>query len=262
VSTRNTPRRPAQRGSQPTRSKAPLVIAIVLVVVAIAAIAAVLATRDGDDSPEATPGDGGAAATGSAAPGESAPPATGEDPDISLPEELVGEIRPLTVSGSALPPLGDPAADPAIGTPAPVLTGEGFDGSTLDTAPEGGPVMVVVLAHWCPHCNAEIPRLIELDAAGRFPDDLKVVALSTAVSPQRPNFPPSEWIVEKEWPWPAIADGVDFETNSFVGAEALGVNGFPFITVVGADGTVLGRWSGESEPEEFMQRLDAALARA
>ena len=38
------------------------------------------------------------------------------------------------------------------------------------------------------------------------------------------------------------------------------MNAFPFITVVGADGKVLGRWAGESEPDDFIAKLDAALA--
>ena len=120
--------------------------------------------------------------------------------------------------------------------------------------------MVVFLAHWCPHCNNEIPRLIELEEAGRFPDDLKVVAVSTAVASDRPNFPPSEWIVEKGWPWLVMADDYDFTKRTLVGAEAFGVNAFPFITVVDAGGTVLTRWSGESEPDDFIAKLDAALA--
>ena len=45
-----------------------------------------------------------------------------------------------------------------------------------------------------------------------------------------------------------------------VGADAFGVTAFPFITVVGADGTVLARWSGESAPDDFIAKLDAALA--
>ena len=81
----------------------------------------------------------------------------------------------MTVEGSALPPLPDSGDDPAVGLTAPVLTGESFDGSAVTTASEGGPVMVVVLAHWCPHCNDEIPRLIGLEEDGRFPDDLKIV---------------------------------------------------------------------------------------
>lgn len=228
------------------RNKTPLVVAIVLVVVALVAIAAVVATQGDDD----------------AAPEASAPDATDDATGTTntLPDVLVGEIRPVTVEGSALPPLPESGDDPAVGTTAPVLTGENFDGSTVTTASEGGPVMVVVLAHWCPHCNNEIPRLIGLEEDGRFPDDLKIVGLSTAVSPDRPNFPPSEWIVEKGWPWPVMADEYDFTNQTFVGADAFGVNGFPFITVVGADGTVLARWSGESAPDDFIAKLDAALA--
>ncbi len=176
-----------------TRNRTPLVVAIVLVVVAIVAIAAVvLAGGDDDAAPGACDGWTTTATTN------------------ALPEELVGEIRPVTVEGSALPPLPESGDDPAVGLTAPVLVGESFDGSAVTTASEGGPVMVVVLAHWCPHCNDEIPRLIELEEAGRFPDDLKIVGVSTAVVPDRPNFPPSEWIVEKGWPWPVMADDYDF----------------------------------------------------
>ena len=216
-----------------TRNKTPLVVAVVLVVVAIAAIVAVVAARG--DEPDAT--DGGAATSS------------------PLPDELAGELRPVVVEGSVLPPLGDPNNDPAVGLAAPVLDGESFDGSAVTTASEGGPVMVVVLAHWCPHCNNEIPRLLELEDAGRFPDDLKIVGVSTGVRADRPNFPPSDWIVESGWLWPVIADDVDF-----AGAEAFGVTAFPFMTVVDADGTVRARWSGESEPDDFMAKLDAALA--
>jgi thiol-disulfide isomerase/thioredoxin len=225
-----------------TRSKTPLVVAVVLVVVGIAAIAAVLATRSDEDEP-----------------------VLAEDETVEtnpLPDELVGEVRSVRVDGTALPPLADPSADTAIGLTAPVLVGESFDGSGATTASEGGPVMVIFLAHWCPHCNEEIPRLLELEEAGRFPDDLKIIAVSTAVSPDSPGFPPSEWIVEKGWLWPVMADEIDIANESFVGAEAFGVTGFPFTTVVGADGTVLDRWSGGSEAEDFIARLDAALAAA
>lgn len=225
-----------------TRNKTPLVVAIVVVVVGIAAIAAVLATRGGDDD-EPTLAEGETVETN------------------PLPDELVGEVRSVRVDGEALPPLGDPSTDAAIGLTAPVLVGESFDGSGVTTASDDGPVMVVFLAHWCPHCNDEIPRLLELEAAGRFPDDLKIVAVSTAVSPDSPGFPPSEWIVEKGWLWPVMADDVDFVNETNVGAAAFGVTGFPFITVVGAEGTVLARWSGaSSDPDDFIARLDAALA--
>jgi thiol-disulfide isomerase/thioredoxin len=220
-------------------NKTPLIVAIVLVVVAIVGLAAVIATRGGDDEP-------------TLAEGETAP-------TNPVPDELAGEVRSVTVEGSALPPLPSSGDDTAVGLTAPALVGESFDGSAVTTASEGGPVMVVFLAHWCPHCNNEIPRLIELEEAGRFPDDLKIVAVSTAARTDAPGFPPSEWIVDMEWPWLVMADDVD-PAGIAVGAEAFGVNSFPFITVVGADATVLARWSGESEPDDFIARLDAALA--
>jgi len=221
-------------------SKTPLVVAIVLVVVAIVAIAAVIVTRGDDDEPVL-------------ADGETAP-------TNPVPDELAGEVRPVVVEGSALPPLDNPNNDTAIGLTAPVLVGESFDGSAVSTASDGGPVMVVFLAHWCSHCNAEIPRLLELEEAGRFPDDLKIVAVSTSVRADAPNFPPSQWLVDKGWLWPVIADDVDPATGIPVGAEVFGVTGFPFVAVVGADGTALARWSGESEPDDFIAKLDAALA--
>ena len=226
-----------------TRNRTPLVIAIVLVVVAIVAIAVVVLAGGDDDDTAGTESNDGGAGTSS-----------------TLPAIYDGEVLPITIEGSALPPLPESGDDGAIGMAAPVLVGESFDGSAVTTASEGGPVMVVFLAHWCPHCNDEIPRLIGLEEEGRFPDDLKIVGVSTAVAPDRPNFPPSEWIVDKGWPWPIMADGVNPDTGFFAGAEAFGVNGFPFITVVGADGNVLGRWSGESAPDDFIAKLDAALA--
>ena len=226
-----------------TRNRTPLVIAIVLVVVAIVAIAVVVLAGGDDDDPAGTESTDGGAGTSS-----------------TLPEIYAGEVLPITVEGTALPALENPEDDAAVGLTAPVLVGQSFDGSAVTTASDGGPVMVVFLAHWCPHCNDEIPRLIGLEEEGRFPDDLKIVGVSTAVDPDRPNFPPSEWIVDKGWPWPIMADGVNTDTGFFAGAEAFGVNGFPFITVVGADGNVLGRWSGESAPDDFIAKLDAALA--
>ena len=60
--------------------------------------------------------------------------------------------------------------------------------------------------------------------------------------------------------WPVMADDIDPVTEIPVGAEAFGVNSFPFITVIRAEGTVRARWSGESDPDDFMAKLDAALA--
>jgi thiol-disulfide isomerase/thioredoxin len=214
------------------RSRTPLVIAIVLVVAAGVAIAAVLATRGGDDDDSA-----------STAP----PPAAGSG---SVPGEIA-----VTVEGAALPPLEDPANDAAIGSPAPALRGTDYQGNAVDIAPgSGGPMMIVFLAHWCPHCNNEIPVLLEWRDSGQMPDDLQVVGVSTAADEARPNYPPDEWLVEKGWDWPVLADDAELTA-----AMTYGVTGFPFFTIVDADGNVAARGSGEY-PIEALQALVDSVA--
>ena len=120
---------------------------------------------------------------------------------------------------------------------------------------EGGPYMVVFLAHWCPHCNAEIPRLIEWQQSGAVPSDLRVIGVSTGVASDRPNYPPSDWVVAKQWPWPVMADSEGQDA-----AIAYGVSGYPFFAIVGADGTIKVRASGEVEIDALNQIVTDALA--
>ncbi len=79
--------------------------------------------------------------------------------------------------------------------------------------------------------------------AGGLPAGLDIIGVSTAVNAQRDNFPPSKWIVAKEWAWPVLADSAASDA-----AVAYGVSGFPTIVVVGADGKVKARSSGELPP--------------
>ena len=233
------------------RNRTPIVVAAVVVVVLVIGLVVVLATRGDDDGDDAaTPAAGNTVADGTDG---------GAEDDAQLPAALEGELRPLTVEGEALPVFGD-GDDEAIGQVAPVLTGESFDGEVVTTAAGGRPVMIVVLAHWCPHCNNEIPRLVELNDSERLPQDLRVVGVSTAVSPDAPNFPPSEWLAEKDWPFEAIADYVDFDDGTYLASDALGVSGFPFVVIVDGDGEVVTRWSGESDVDELQERIADAVS--
>jgi hypothetical protein len=87
------------------------------------------------------------------------------------------------------------------------------------------------------------------------PADLQVIAVSTAVASDRPNYPPSQWVVNKAWPWPVMAD-----SEAMDAAQAYGVSGFPFFTIVGADGKVKARASGELGTDRINQIVTAALA--
>ena len=176
----------------------------------------------------------------------------------SLPggDVLTQENQPVVIEGTALESLGDEAIDPMLGQVAPTLNGATFDGSGVSVTPgDGQAYMIVFLAHWCPHCNREVPRLIEWQASGAVPSELQVVGVSTAVASDRPNYPPSQWVVEKGWTWPILAD-----SSSREAAEAYGVSGFPFFVIVGADGTVKARVSGEVEIPALTQIVSDALA--
>lgn len=163
----------------------------------------------------------------------------------TIDAEALGEV---TVVGAALPRFDDAGNDAALGTTAPVVDGADYDGNpvTIDAAADG-PTMVMVLAHWCPHCNAEIPRINQLRDEGRVPDGVNIVAVSTGISPDRTNYPPAEWIEASDWTYPVVADGVDPDTGSFIGATAYGTNAFPFVVLLDGDGQVTARWAGETD---------------
>lgn len=156
------------------------------------------------------------------------------------------EFQTVEATGEVLLALEDPDSDAARGKIAPVVNGFGFDGAPLTIAPSGKPMLLVFLAHWCPHCNAEIPRLIEWKESGAMPGDLEVIGVSTGARDDAPNWPPSQWVVDKAWPWPVMADSEDQGA-----ALAFGVSGYPGLILLNGDGKVLARRSGEASIEDL-----------
>jgi cytochrome c biogenesis protein CcmG/thiol:disulfide interchange protein DsbE len=167
------------------------------------------------------------------------------------------EVQPVTVTGAPLIPFAGTEGDPAIGVTAPVMDGFGFDGAPISIGPDGSQKMVVVLAHWCPHCNREVPVINAWKDAGGVPEGLEVVGISTAAAAEADNYPPSKWIDEMEWTWPVMAD-----SEAQDAAIALGVSGYPTMVILDGDGTVLARASGEMGMEDLDAFVDAALASA
>lgn len=161
------------------------------------------------------------------------------------------ETGAVTVTGEALPQTTTSGADPAIGRSGPALSGTGVAGEPVEVRPGAGPMLLVFGAHWCPHCQAEFPRLVEAYEEGLFPQDLEVVAVSTAVTKSQPNYPPSAWLAKIRWPYPVL---VDSSTNT--AAKAYGISGFPFSVLLDADGRVVARHSGEFSRDD----LEAFLA--
>lgn len=170
----------------------------------------------------------------------------------------IAESWPVTLTGAPLPDKPDSDPDPAVGTTAPGLSGFTFDGTPVVVDPSKGPVMLVFLAHWCPHCNREVPQLNEWRDSGEVPEGLQVIAVTTAVRADAPHYPPSTWISdEMGWTWPVLADSPANEA-----ALAFGVSGFPFSVILDTDGTVLGRASGELGLDGIQEFVAESLAKA
>jgi hypothetical protein len=158
----------------------------------------------------------------------------------------------VRVRGTALPAFTDPASDAAIGQPIPQLNGTDLSGAPISVGPDDGPTAIVVLAHWCSHCQAEVPVLVDHLASSGMPDGVRLVAVSTAIDPARPNFPPSSWLDREGWAVPTLVDD-----GSSSALAALGVNSFPGFVFVDADGRVVQRYTGEMPAEAFDQAVRA-----
>jgi thiol-disulfide isomerase/thioredoxin len=163
------------------------------------------------------------------------------------------------VSRGAGPPSASPAGSVTIdrapssplavgdvvpGWAAPSLSGDG-DVRWSDAA--GRPTVFAVWAPWCPHCQAELPRL---DAALEAYPAIGLVTVATAIGDQ-PGPTPQEYLDREGL---SFAVGVDDADATIL--TGLGVQSFPTTYYVTSDGTVMDVTTGEVDPAE----LDAILA--
>ena len=171
---------------------------------------------------------------------DSTTPGNSPAPDSVPP----AEYQPVRITGNALPPMPEAGVDAGIGAMVPVVNGYNFNGDavSLDIAASGKPTMVVFLAHWCPHCNREIPRILEWAATNGVPEGLRIVGVATGSRNDYPNWPPSAWLTDMEWRWEKLADTQDGQVFG-----AYGGTSFPTMVLVGPDGTLKNRFSGEVE---------------
>ena len=170
----------------------------------------------------------------------------------------ISEFSDITVTGDALPAFDSvsTATDTAIGLPAPVVSGKGFTGTEITTDGAGTPTLLVFLAHWCPHCQREVPLLVEWEKDGKTPTGVDVIAVATGTDPANPNYPPSEWLAREEFPalWPVIADSADKKA-----ANAFGLSGYPYFVLVDAQGKVFKRASGEVAMDDLTALINQMI---
>ena len=156
--------------------------------------------------------------------------------------------------------LGDPIPiDPEIGYLAPSFKAQLNSGSELVTIdPADGRVRLIgFFAHWCPHCQREVPRVSKWLEENGVPTEIEILAVSTAVREGTPNYPPSEWFTKERWPTDILVDNQDNDL-----AAAYGLAGFPYWVLIDATGRIVHRSSGELSEEQFGYLIELAISLA
>ena len=230
MATTRTPRKGkgsarTDRAKRPQRKRFP-VLPLALALVAALAIVAIAVNRGGSDDGDDNGGSGSA---------------------------QIEQNREVQLSGIALADFTKTENDPAVGAAAPVVKGQTFDGKSMTIGGAGEPQLVFFLAHWCPHCQKEVPVVTKwLEESGE-PDGIALKAVSTGVDRARPNYPPSDWLEEERWPIDTLADDQSVSTG-----QAYGLTGYPFFVAIDAEGKVAARASGELTVPQIEALISAA----
>jgi len=173
---------------------------------------------------------------------------------VSGDDSAEDDDRPSTgrvvVDGTPLPEFTSTADDSALGATPPIVEGTDADGAAVTIAPTGEPTVVAYLAHWCPHCQAEVPVMMDLAEEGAF-DGIRLVGVLTGTDEVRPNFPPVPWLEGEGWTGDVLLDD-----EQGTAGQALGLSGYPFVVYLDGDGNVVARTSGEVGADGIRALLD------
>lgn len=162
--------------------------------------------------------------------------------------DVAGSLQPLDPTSAGIAEF-----DPATGQPAPVAIGTDYNGEPSSIGDSGEPQIIAFLAHWCSHCQAEVPRLVTAMAGGSTIDGVEVVGVATATNSTRGNYPPAAWLDAEGW-----TGGVLMDNSESAVLQVYGLGSFPAWAAVKADGTIAARATGELSEEQVSQL--AALA--
>ncbi|MEO6866837.1 MAG: TlpA disulfide reductase family protein [Gaiellales bacterium] len=156
----------------------------------------------------------------------------------------------IDINGKDLPGYTQ-GTDAAEGKPVPAITGRGMKNQTTELVEKGEPTVIMVMAHWCPHCNVELPKVLDWSKKEGKTKGVRLVALSTAAQKGQADFPPGEWLAKEGWKFDVI-----FDDEADSASETLGVKGYPFVIFVDKDGKVSKRASGEMPIDDFDREVD------
>jgi hypothetical protein len=169
-------------------------------------------------------------------------------------DDGVAQTRPVKVEGTPLVQFDDATAnDPAIGKTAPTLIGENFAGKRVTIGDDGKAKAILFVAHWCPHCQREVPRVADYLKTQGLPAGVELFIVPTSTTSQYPNYPPSKWLDREGMG--NVPTLVDDANNTAHGAY--GDGGFPNLVLVSKDGKVAARFSGELGEQAYPVLFDA-----
>lgn len=125
-----------------------------------------------------------------------------------------------------------------VGEAVPEFSAPTLDGSGTITWSDyvGTPTVLAVWASWCPHCQAELPRLA---AALENHPNIQMVSVTTAIG-QNPGPTPQGYMDSEGLTFPVATD----DSNNTL-MKGLGVASFPTTYFVGHDGNVVEATVGE-----------------
>ena len=146
----------------------------------------------------------------------------------------------VTVDGVDLPFFDASAQDPAVGLTAPTVTGTDWNGNEYTIGADGRAKIVVMLAHWCVHCQREVPLLQNWVDNGGLPAGVDLYGVTVLTNRLQGNWPPQQWLESEGWTSPTVMDDQD---GSIV--TAYGLTSTPTYIVLDGENNNLGRLAGE-----------------
>ena len=165
-----------------------------------------------------------------------------------LPE---GEIN---VDGGSLPSYaGENDDNVALGLPAPTFSAPDQNSEIFQLEKNGNSKALLFLAHWCPHCQREVPVVQSFIDSNGVPPGIDVIAVATSIDRGRDNYPPQEWLEREGWSEIQI-----YDLEREIG-EAYGLNAFPYWVFLDKDLKVIARRTGNL-PEDMVGALLVQLA--
>jgi thiol-disulfide isomerase/thioredoxin len=157
----------------------------------------------------------------------------------------------VSVVGQPLPKLGAGVEDPALGQPGPVISGVDESGDPVTVGGPGEPRIVIFVAHWCSHCQREVPRVT--DYLNNNEVSVQFQSVATGSDATAPNYPPSDWLDLAGWPVETM-----YDDQSDTAGNAYGLSAFPFWVVLDGDGVVQARFSGELDETQLAAVIEFA----